>query len=112
MLAKEIVHIPLFRSVRSYFSELVLLETDLLEPVKVKGRRKQVNLKAVELHLSLRQQPRSPLPAWKTRREQPDGGGPVVLSSSRMGGRGGIGGGCSAMLLKSPSPEALCCTSH
>lgn len=61
---------------------------------KKKGRRggQQENLKAVELHLSLRQHLQSALPARKTRKEQPDGGGAVVLSSSQRGG-GVVGGG-------------------
>lgn len=59
---------------------------DRLQPVKWKKRRKQVNLKAVGLHLSLRQLLQSALPARKTRKEQPDGGGAVVLSSSQGGG--------------------------
>lgn len=53
----------------------------------------QENLKAVELHLSLRQHLQSPLPARKTSKEQADGGGAVVLSSSQRGCGGGGGGG-------------------
>lgn len=79
------------KSVKEYFFCLCFTKycpgSDLLslyitcKNKKCCGWGQQENLQAVELHFSLRQHLQSALPASKTRKEQTDGGGAVVLSS-------------------------------